>query len=169
MLQQFMLSDRLVVVNIPDNHGELVARKAQLEIEILALKSRLAQSGTYAQKLSVGHDLGRANEELKLVNRKIKTFNPTKGIKQKFRERQQKLKALGMEPFPELGSAEERYEWAFGALQNAVDYLQEVGATDDRWHRLIAQVAAAAFWEKSKVIEAHEAEKYYRRNHAQEP
>lgn len=167
MLKRFMLSDRLVAVNIPDNHGELIRRKNQLEIEILALKSRLADATTHGQRISIGHDLGKANQELKLVNKRLKTFNPPKSVKQKFKERQVTLREMGLDLFPENGTAEERYTWALGALHHAMDCLDEHNVQDGRVKQVLSSVAAADYWERLKIVEANEAEKHWRINAAQ--
>lgn len=167
---QYVLSGKLVTVNIPDNHHSLIIYRENLEKELIACKRRLTEPGTNIQKTNIGREISRIQSELALVNKKISSIKTERSekLKKKFKDRQKRLEQKGFQPFPEFATSDERYEWALSLLGNAIGLLKGKNRTqlsdEDLIDHLSLSFSAAVNWEKANDLEAAKAKAIYNGN-----
>lgn len=165
MQNKVILANQVVTIDVPNSFGDLTARYNQLHTDLAAVKQRMAMQCTTPQYRSLKREMYAIEAELKLVNRKLQAFKPKKSVKERFKERQQILKERHLAPFPDQGTDQDRYEWAVGWLNYAIDVLKENEIYGDRWQNLCHAMAACQHWEKQHIVDAVEAERLYNRTH----
>lgn len=157
----YVLSGKVVSVEIPDNHGQLLSMRERLKQDKAALLKRIASGLTPIQRRNIDKELSQVKSELSIVNHRIlliKEQSPQNKFKAKWKKRQQEMDKAGLSPFPDNGEWEEKYRWCLSLLEKAVGLnhgRNKTGMSDDELRKLLDDsISTAIDWQKSIDFES---------------
>ena len=176
-IRDYRLSGKTITIDIPDNLGQLLIRRDELQFEWTALKKRLTTIPD-RQRIRLNSEIAAVKRELKIVNEKIAQLDPqvlhpvqrsqVDALERKISKRQKKLEAKGLESFPRFGTDREKFEWAISQLNLAIGLLNGENRTDLSKQSLIEALgdgfSQMISSQKLDEIEADQAKQHLRKS-----